>query len=91
MSNSSVWSINRTLSGATTPVKSGSGSDGNEEVLQIPQRSTAGTKKSDGLQYAYLERSYPSAELQSEHSTASADWVAEVSRNRRESNSVTLV
>ena len=34
---SSIWPIDRTLSGATTPSQSGPGSDGNEGVLHIPQ------------------------------------------------------
>ena len=33
----SIWPIDRTLSGATTPRQSGPGSDGNEGVLCIPQ------------------------------------------------------
>ena len=33
---SSIWSIDRTLSGGTTPGQSGPGSDGNEGVLSIP-------------------------------------------------------
>ena len=36
MLNSSIWPINRSLSGATIPDQSGPGSDGNEEVLFIP-------------------------------------------------------
>ena len=40
MSNNSIWSIDWTLSGATTPGQSGPGSDGNEEVLRIPQSSS---------------------------------------------------
>ena len=32
MSNSSIWPIDRTLSGATTPGQSGSASNGNEGV-----------------------------------------------------------
>ena len=32
---SSIWLIDWTLSGATTPGQSGPGSDGNEGVLQI--------------------------------------------------------
>ena len=36
-SNSSIWSIDRTLSGATTPNQSGPGSDGKEKVLRIPK------------------------------------------------------
>ena len=33
---SSIWLIDRTLSGATTPGQSGPGSDDNEGVLHIP-------------------------------------------------------
>ena len=36
---SSIWPIDRTLSGATTPGQSGPGSNGNEEVLRISQNS----------------------------------------------------
>ena len=35
MSNSSIWPIDKTLSGATTPGQSGPGSKGNEGVLHI--------------------------------------------------------
>ena len=42
--------MDRALSGATMPDQSGPGSDGNEGVLRIPQRSsTAGTSSSDCL------------------------------------------
>ena len=37
---SSIWPINRILSGATTPGQSGSRSDGNEGVLRITQSSS---------------------------------------------------
>ena len=37
---SSIWPIDRTLSGATTLGQSGTGSDGNEGALLIPQRSS---------------------------------------------------
>ena len=37
MSNSSIWPIDMTISGATTLGQSGPGSDGNEGVLLIPQ------------------------------------------------------
>ena len=40
MSNISIWSIDRTLSGTATPSQNGPGSDGNEEVLHIPQSSS---------------------------------------------------
>ena len=36
----SVWPIDRTLSGTTTPDLSGPRSDGNEELLRIPQSSS---------------------------------------------------
>ena len=36
----SIWSIDSTLSGATTPGQSGRGSDGNKGVLHIPQSSS---------------------------------------------------
>ena len=37
---SSIWPIDRTLSGATIPGQSGPGSDYNEGVLHIPQSSS---------------------------------------------------
>ena len=40
MSNSSIWPLDRTLSGASTPDDRGPGSDGNEWVLRIPQSSS---------------------------------------------------
>ena len=39
MSNSSIWSIERTLSGATTPGQSGPESNGNEGVQYILKNS----------------------------------------------------
>ena len=45
---SSIWPIDRTLSGATTPGQSGPGSDSRERVLCIPQSSSiTGTSSSD--------------------------------------------
>ena len=47
---SSIWPIDRTLSGATTTGESGPGSDCNEGVLRIPQSSSiTGTSPSDCL------------------------------------------
>ena len=73
MSNSSIWPIDRTLSGVTT------GSNGNEGVLHILKISSiTGASLSDCLA-SYLGHSlgmggfYPSAEMQSMYSTASAD------------------
>ena len=40
MSNSSIWTIGRTISGATTLGKSRPGSDSNEGVLHIPKSSS---------------------------------------------------
>ena len=52
MTNSSIWAIDRTLSGATTPGKSESGSDGNEEIQCIPQSSSiTGATSSDCLMH----------------------------------------
>ena len=46
----SIWPIDRTLLGATTPGQSGPGSDGNEGVLHIPQSSSiTGASSSDCL------------------------------------------
>ena len=50
VSNSSIWSIDRTLSGATTLGQSGPGSNVNEVVLHIPQSSSIiGSSPSDCL------------------------------------------
>ena len=40
MQFSSIWPIDRALSGATTPGQSGPGSNGNEGVLYIPESSS---------------------------------------------------
>ena len=49
MSNSSIWPIDRTLSDATTRGQSGSGNNGNETVLYIPQSSRTWAAQSDCL------------------------------------------
>ena len=47
---SSIWPLDRTLSGPPTPGQSRPGRDGNEEVLQIPQSSSiTGTSPSDSF------------------------------------------
>ena len=47
---SSIWPINRTLSGVTTPGQSGPESDGNKGVLCVPQNSSiTGALPSDCL------------------------------------------
>ena len=79
MSNSSVWPINRTVSGATTSGQSGPGSDGNEGALFFSQSSNiTGASPSDCLM-SYLGHSsrvgvYPSAEMKSVYSTAPNNW-----------------
>ena len=65
MSSTSIWLIDRSLSGLTTSSKSGPGSDGNEGVLCNLQRSSiTGSSPSDCL-VSYpghlLGESYPSA------------------------------
>ena len=76
---SSIWPLDRTLSGATIPCQRGPGSDGNEGVLSIPQSySITGTLPSYCLVsypgHSLVGWSYPSAEMQSVYSTAPADW-----------------
>ena len=44
-----IWSIDRTLSGTTTPGQNGPGSNGNEGILCIHQVSKTGASPSDGL------------------------------------------
>ena len=73
MSNIAIWPIDRTLSGATTPGQSGLGSDGNEEVLHIPQSSSFTGASLSHCLISYpgysLGDSYPFAEMQSMYST----------------------
>ena len=77
MSNSSIWLIVRNLSDATTPGESGPGSDGNGEVLHISQSASIIEASPSDCLVSYpghsLGESYPSAEIQSVYSTASAD------------------
>ena len=70
MQFSSIWPIDRNLSGATTLGQSGPESDGNKEVFHIPQSSSiTGTSPLDYL-VSYAGHSlggvgsYPSAEKQ---------------------------
>ena len=76
MLNSSIWPIDKTLSGATTPGQSGTRSDGNEDVLCIPQSSSiTGATSSDCLM-SYVGHSLEeSIENQSVYSEAPADCV----------------
>ena len=79
MSNSSIWPIDRTLSGATTPGQSGLGTHDDEEVPSIPQSSriTGASPLDCPVMYWALiggRESCPSAEVRSVYSTAPADW-----------------
>ena len=47
--NSSIWSIDGTLTNITIPSQSEPGSNGNEELFHIPQISMSGALPSDGL------------------------------------------
>ena len=49
MTNSSIWPIDGTLLGATIPGENEPGSNSNEGVLHIPQRSKSGTLPPDGF------------------------------------------
>ena len=67
-----------TLSGATISGQNGRKSDGNKEILRIPQSfSITGASLSEFLvsypRYS-LGESYPSVEMQSVYSTTPADW-----------------
>ena len=54
MSNSSIWPMDRTLSGATTPGPSGPGSDDREPLLCIPQRSSISEASPSDCLMSYL-------------------------------------
>ena len=45
----SIWPIDKILSSATIPGQRGSGSNGSERGLNIPQSSQNGASRSDGL------------------------------------------
>ena len=81
MSNSSIWLIDMTLPGATTPAQNGPGSKVNEGLLCNPQISKTEAFQSEGLM-SYpghsLEESYPSTKIQSVYYAAPADWVTHI-------------
>ena len=75
---SSIWPVDRTLSGATILGQNEPGSDCNEGVLRIPRSySVTGTSPSDCLLSNPGESSwgsYPSAENHLVYNTAPLDW-----------------
>ena len=80
MSSSSIWHINSTLSGTTTPGQSGPESNDNEGVLRISQGpGVSGSSPSDCLMsytgHSLARSSYSFAEMQWVYSTAPAYWV----------------
>ena len=78
MSNSSIWAIDRTLSGATTPGQGGRVSDCNEGVLRIPQSSSITEASPSDFLVSYQDAlwgSLASAEMQSVYSATQSDWV----------------
>ena len=79
MSNSYIWPIDRTLSGATTLGLSGLRSDGNEGILCISQSSNIIEALLSDCLVLYaghsLGESHLSAEMQSVYSTTPTDWV----------------
>ena len=83
MSNSSIWSKDRTQSGTTTPSQNEPGSNGNKGVLHITQSSRVGASTSDGLvsypgQLLEWGGVYSSAEMQLAYSTAPANWTYQI-------------
>ena len=78
MSNSSISTIDKTLSVATTPGQSGPGSNGKEGILNISQSSKAGASPTASLMKSsghwWRGGAYPSAEIQLVYSTVPVDW-----------------
>ena len=74
---SSIWTIDRTLSGATTLGQNGPGSNGNKWALCIPQSSNIIGASSSDCSVSYtghsLGENYPSAEMHSVYSLVPAN------------------
>ena len=79
-----------TLSGATSPGKSGPESNGNVGVLHIPQISKAEFSASGCLTsllgHVLGGGSYPCAEMQSVYSTNPANWAGKEKKNNNRWN-----
>ena len=78
MSNSFIWPIDRTLSGATTPGQSGPGSDWIEGELSIRLSSGITEVSASDCLMSYSRLiggvSYPYSEIQSVYSAIPVDW-----------------
>ena len=79
MSNSSIWAIDRTLSGTNTPGPSGPGSDGNEMIFRIPQSSSITEASPSDCIVSYQDThcwgSYSGEEMQSVYFAAPTVWL----------------
>ena len=77
MSNTSIWPIDKTLSGAATSDQSGPENNGDEGVLHIPQiHNIPRASQSDGIvsyEGQTLEEFYLSPEMESVYSIATTD------------------
>ena len=75
----SIWPIDRTLSGATTPGQIGPGSNWNKGVLCIPLSSSISVASPSNCLVSYpghlMGESYPSAEMQSVDFATPVNWV----------------
>ena len=85
---SSIWPIDKTLSGDTIPVQSRPESDGNKGLLCIPRNpSITGTSPSDCLEsypgHPLVGESYPSTDRQLVYSIARADRANKEGRGER--------
>ena len=75
---SSIWPVNWTLLGSTTPSQSEPESGGNKWVLRIPLKDYRGLtiRLFSVISGHSLGVSYPSAEIQSVYSAAPTDWAS---------------
>ena len=79
MSNSSIWPIDRTLSGATPPDQSGPRSVGYSAFPKTPHYWNLTIRLFNVLSRTLVDwRSYPSVEMQLVYSTAPAYWAEKV-------------
>ena len=76
MLNSSIWPIDRTLSGITTPGQSGPRSDGNEGVFCSPISKASPSDYLASYPGYPLGGFYLSSDMQSVYSAAPADWAS---------------
>ena len=81
---SSIWPIDKPLSGATTVDQSEPDSDGNKGILRIPQSSRITVATASDCLVSFLGPSlgdtYPAAKMQSVYFTTPADWAVKHQR-----------